>query len=61
MQKYELTAEELKAIIRLYQLFNPFMTTNRIYSRWKLGKINLLSDYLLWSKERFDELVKEMK
>lgn len=61
MQKYVITAQELKAIIRLYQLYNPFMTTNRIYSRWKLEKIKILVDYELWPKEEFDKLVKELQ
>lgn len=56
--KFEITREELKAVILLYQLKCPFMTTDRIYSRWKLGKLNLLLDYKIWDKNRYDDLMK---
>lgn len=58
-KKFEITSEELIAIVQLYQLANPYMTTARIYSRWKVGKLNLLIDYKLWSKADFDQLMKE--
>lgn len=34
------------------------MTIQRIYSRWKLGKLNLLSDYEVWEKEEFIQVMK---
>lgn len=57
-RKYDISKEELKAVIMLYQLKNPYMTTKRIYARWKTGKLNLLIDYKVWSKKDFEDLMK---
>lgn len=58
-KKYEITPDELRAVVALYRLGNPFMTPARIFSRWQAGKINLLKDYRIWKKSEFMRICKE--
>ena len=60
MRKYTLDKEELKAIVMLYRLMNPFMTPNRIYARWSCGKLNLLKDNKIWAYQDFISVTNEI-